>query len=119
MTTDLKTVALTILDNFGNDPRILQATLIAMAVIACLHLDDLPHCIGLNLIGPAASSKTTVLDFFGKLSAVYRSDSFTPRSFSLGVRRRADCPRTCSAARSTWSSRPSCVASVFLLVLTL
>ncbi len=64
MTVDLKTVALTILENFGNDPRILQATLIAMAVIACLHLDDLPHCIGLNFIGPPASSKTTVLDLF-------------------------------------------------------
>ena len=81
MTTDLKPVAGTILDNFGNDPRILQATLIAMAVIACLHLDDLPHCIGLNFIGPPASSKTTVLDFFEGLPMVYRSDSFTPRSF--------------------------------------
>ena len=63
MTTDLKTVAATILENFGNDPRILQATLIAMAVIACLHLDDLPHFIGLNFIGPPTSSKTAGLAF--------------------------------------------------------
>lgn len=70
MTVDLKAVALIILENFGNDPRILQATLIGMAVIACLHLDDLPHCIGLNFIGPAASSKTAALAFIERLPRV-------------------------------------------------
>ena len=53
MATDLKTVALTILENFGNE--ILQAAMTAMAVLACLHFDDLPHCIGVNFIGPPAS----------------------------------------------------------------
>ena len=52
-----------------------------MATIACLQLDDLPHCIGLNFIGPPASAKTTVLDFFEGLSMVHRTDNFTPASF--------------------------------------
>ena len=49
MTTDLKTVVLTILENFGKD----------------LHLADLPHCI----VGPPASSKTAMLDFIEGLPA--------------------------------------------------
>ena len=61
MTTNLKTVALTILENFGNDPRIPQATLTAIAVLACPQVDDLPRCIGLNFVGPPTSSKTAAL----------------------------------------------------------
>ena len=79
--TDLKSVVLTIHENFPDDPQILRAALTGMATIACLLLDDLPHCIGLNFVGPPASAKTTVLDFFDTLSMVHRTDNFTPASF--------------------------------------
>ena len=72
MTIDLRTVALTILENFGNE--ILQATLTAMAVLACLHFDDLPRCIGLNFIGPPASSKTAASAFIEGLPAGQAGD---------------------------------------------
>ena len=69
MTIDLKTLAAAILENFSNDPRIRPETLNAMAVLACLPLDDLPHCIGLNFIGPPTSSKTAALAFIKGLPA--------------------------------------------------
>lgn len=69
MTTDLKTLALAIQENFGNDPRIPQATLTAMAVLACPYVDDLRRCIGLNFVGPPTSSKTAALTFIEGLPA--------------------------------------------------
>lgn len=71
----------TIQKNFPDDPEVLEGTLAAMSVIACLLLSDLPHCIGLNFSGPPSSHKTTVLDFFEGLDFVYRSDRFTPKAF--------------------------------------
>jgi len=68
-------------DNFGDTPAIVEATLAGMAVNACLHLSDLPHCIGLNLTGLPSDGKTTALDILEGLPFTYRSDKFSPRAF--------------------------------------
>ncbi len=53
-----------------------------LSVIATLGLKDQQNPVGLNIIGPASSEKTTVLSFFyGNDDLIYHSDNFTPASF--------------------------------------
>jgi hypothetical protein len=68
-------------ENFGDAPQIVEAILACMAVISCLHFDDLPHCIGLIIVGPPSGGKTTALDVVDGLYFVYRTDKFSAKSF--------------------------------------
>ncbi|MFH1699230.1 MAG: hypothetical protein ABIE07_01480 [Candidatus Zixiibacteriota bacterium] len=74
---DLKRV---IVANF--DERVWFLADACLSVIATLGLKDQQNPVGLNIIGPASSEKTTVLSFFyGNDDLVYHSDNFTPASF--------------------------------------
>ena len=62
-------------------PELWIPTEACLAVATTLALEDLANPIGLNLVGPPSSGKTTVLRFFDGSKWVYRSDKFTPKSF--------------------------------------
>jgi len=81
METDLKEVVLNIHKNFPDSPQMIDATLTCLAVMDTLLISGLSHCIGLNLVGPSASSKSAVLSFFVGLIITLRVDNFTSRAF--------------------------------------
>jgi len=58
-----------------------EATEAVLASHVTLHLAGKPGGVGLVLVGPPSSGKTTVLEFFEGLDIVYRSDDVTPASF--------------------------------------
>lgn len=62
-------------------PRLWQVTDACLSVCGALLLADLDDPVGLNLLGPPACGKTTVLSFFYDSPYCYRSDHFTPASF--------------------------------------
>lgn len=62
-------------------PRLWEATDTCLSVCATLFLNDLTNPVGINLLGPPSSGKTTVLSFFYEIPYCYRSDHFTPASF--------------------------------------
>jgi len=67
-------------------PGIWSVTEACMAVIANLFLKEQSGCIGLNLMGPPSSQKTTVLSLFYGLATTdpiltYKTDNFTCKSF--------------------------------------
>lgn len=73
---ELRTIVET---NFPNRWRETEACL---SVIATLLLEDIVNPTGLNLIGPPAAEKTTVLSFFYGLNEItYKTDQFTPKAF--------------------------------------
>jgi len=66
--------------DFGSD--VWFVTDACLSVVATLLLKDVVNPTGLNLIGPPASSKTTILSFFYNIPGiVYKTDNFTPKAF--------------------------------------
>ncbi len=65
-----------------NFPELLFYTEACLSVIATLRLNNLNNPVGLNLVGPPSSGKTTVLSFFYNIEGItLKCDNFTPRSF--------------------------------------
>jgi hypothetical protein len=72
-------------------PQVWRATHAGLAVGATLLLRDSKNPLGLNLIGPPSSEKSTVIGFFRDVPGVtFHSDHFTPKSF---VTHAANLPR--------------------------
>ena len=66
-------------------PRLWQTFDICLSVISTLKLQDLKDPTGVNLIGDPSSEKGTVLSCFYECPRIYRSDTFTPKSFVTGL----------------------------------
>jgi hypothetical protein len=66
----------------GSFPEILAEVIAALSVAATVLLKDQQNPVALNFEGPPSSQKTTVVDLLsGSKDKVYRSDSFTAKSF--------------------------------------
>jgi energy-coupling factor transporter ATP-binding protein EcfA2 len=74
-------VRLALWENFGSTPSLIEAVIISMAIMLCLCLKDLPHCVGLVILGPPSGGKTTILKLFEGLVFTYLTNKFSPKAF--------------------------------------